>query len=145
MRMEYPVVLTPDENGTIIVQFRDIPEAITMGENATDALHWAQDALVVALSGYLDCGKPVPAPTKPRRGQRTVSVPPQVAAKIAIHNAMIVQGVTGVELAKRMKCDEKQVRRILDLDHNSKMDQLEGALRALGKTLVVEVHDLALA
>jgi hypothetical protein len=42
-----------------------------------------------------------------------------------------------------LKCDPKQIRRQLDLDHQSRMDQVEAALRALGKTMIVDVRDLA--
>jgi hypothetical protein len=35
------------------------------------------------------------------------------------------------------------VRRLLDLDHRSRLDQLETALGALGKRLVLEVQDAA--
>jgi hypothetical protein len=35
--------------------------------------------------------------------------------------------------------DPRRVRRLLDLDHHSRLDQLAAALSALGKRLVIEV------
>jgi len=38
MLQSYPVILTPDENDTVIAQFPDVPEALTVGEDNTNAL-----------------------------------------------------------------------------------------------------------
>ncbi len=65
------------------------------------------------------------------------------AAKLAIYQAMRDQGVTQVALARRIGCDPKDVRRLLDLMHRSRLDRLEAALAALGKRLVIEVRDAA--
>jgi hypothetical protein len=46
-------------------------------------------------------------------------------------------------LAEGLGCDPRQPRRLLDLDHRSRLDQLEAALTALGKRLVLEVRDAA--
>ena len=48
MLQSYPVILTKDENATVIAQFPDVPEAMTVGGDKTNALDWAQDALIVA-------------------------------------------------------------------------------------------------
>ena len=42
----YPAILTPDEqDGGFVVTFPDVPEAITQGEDVTDALQQAADCL----------------------------------------------------------------------------------------------------
>ncbi|HEY4361621.1 MAG TPA: hypothetical protein VGN17_11650 [Bryobacteraceae bacterium] len=51
--------------------------------------------------------------------------------------------VSNVKLAKQLGCDEKDVRRMLDPRHNSRIAALQGALGVLGKTMVVWVHDAA--
>ncbi|MCC2665482.1 MAG: type toxin-antitoxin system HicB family antitoxin [Geminicoccaceae bacterium] len=43
--LAYPVVLEPDDNGTLLVTFPDVPEAVTFGEDEGDALKRAVDAL----------------------------------------------------------------------------------------------------
>ena len=143
MLLAYPVVLTADKNRSVIAEFPDVPEALTNGRSADDAATWAQDALVVALSGYIEEGRDIPTPSRPRKGQRLVPVPPMVAAKLAIYQAMRDQGVTQLELADRLKVDGRQVRRLLDLDHNSTLPQLAAALEALGKRLVIDIRDAA--
>lgn len=47
------------------------------------------------------------------------------------------------ELARRLGCDEKEVRRLLSFKHRSQIDRIADALSALGKRLVVELEDPA--
>jgi antitoxin HicB len=75
MLQSYPVILTKDENGTVIAQFPDVPEAMTVGADETNALDWAQDALVVALTGYIEERRDIPPPSKLKKGQKTVHLP----------------------------------------------------------------------
>jgi len=139
----FPLTLKPNGMGGLIGQFPDVPEALTEADTLPELLHWAQDALIVALTGYLDYRRDIPRPSKPKRGQHLVALPPLVALKLAIYQAMRDQGLSQSELAKRLNCDARQVRRLLDLGHNSRLDLLSEALKALGKRLVIEVADAA--
>ncbi len=143
MLQSYPIILTPDEDGTIIAQFPDIPEAMTVGSGETNALDWAQDALVVALTGYIEDRRDIPPPSKPKKGQRLVHLPPQVAMKLAIYQGMRNQGMTQATLGECIGVDGRQVRRILDLDHNTSLSQLVRALKCLGKELVIDIRNAA--
>jgi antitoxin HicB len=69
--------------------------------------------------------------------------PALAAAKLALHDAMLEQGISNVELAGRLGLDEKAVRRLRDPLHRSHIDAVEAALRALGRRLVVEVLEIA--
>ena len=139
MKMTYPVTLKRYQDGQVGVFFADVPEAITAGKNEAEALDRAQDALTVALSGYLDDGRALPVPSKAKRGQPVVGLPPRVAIKLAIHEAMCEQGVTQARLGELLGIDGRQVRRILNLDHESKLSQLEAALASLGLRASVSV------
>ena len=139
MNMSYPVTLKSYRGGQVGVFFADVPEAITAGTNEAEALDRAQDALTVALSSYLDDGRPLPVPSKAKRGQPMVVLPARVAIKLAIHEAMCDQGVTQAQLGELLGIDGRQVRRILNLDHESKLAQLETALAALGLQASVSV------
>ena len=143
MLQSYPVVLTPDENGTVIAQFPDVPEAITVGTDHTNVLEWAQDALVVALSGYIEDHRDIPKPAPPQEGQKTIHLPPQIAMKLAIYQGMRDQGITQAEFGTQMDIDGRQVRRILNLDHNTNLTHLVRALACLGKELVIDIRDAA--
>jgi antitoxin HicB len=81
--LAYPVKLTRDkESGGFVVTFPDIPEAITQGETVEEALEMAQDALETALDFYLEDRRAVPAPSKPKHGQRLVYLPVNIDAKV---------------------------------------------------------------
>jgi len=141
--MRYRVVLEPASNGTVIATFPDVPEAHTVGNDEAQALERAPDALETALAIYVDERRDLPRPRRPRKGDRTVALPLRAATKLAIYQAMRDQGVTQVELARRLGCDPKDIRRLLDLTHNSRLDRIEAALAALGKRLVLEVQGAA--
>ncbi|MBK7003167.1 MAG: type II toxin-antitoxin system HicB family antitoxin [Rhodoferax sp.] len=143
MNLAYPVTLKTYPNGQVGASFHDVPEAHTAGNTEVQTLDRAQDALVVALSIYLDDGRPLPKPSKAKRGQRLVMVPPRAAIKLAIHQAMRDQSMTQAQLGERIGVDGKQVRRILNLDHESKLSQLEAALGALGLVIAVDIVSAA--
>ena len=84
-------------------------------------------------------GRPLPVPSKAKRGQAMVVLPPRVAIKLALHAAMCDQGVTQARFGELLGIDGRQVRRMLNLDHESKLSQLEAALAALGLRASVNV------
>ena len=143
MDLTYPATLSNLENGDIMVRFQDVPEAITCGKSREEALEMAQDALTVALSSYIDDHRDIPKPSKPKRGQPLLEPSPMVTLKLEIYQTMRDQGITAAELARRMGKDRSHIRRLLNLDHHSRMDQIEAALLAVGKRLVVETTDVA--
>ena len=85
----------------------------------------------------------IPLPSRPRKGQYLISVPLYLAPKLALYRAMREQGVSNSELARRLKCSETVVRRMLDPKHDSKPKKLEAALAALGKRVLVSIHEAA--
>jgi antitoxin HicB len=133
----YPAKLKAAKEGGFVVTFPDFPEAITQGEDLDDALRHGADVLESAIDWYIEEGKPVPAPSKPTRGQRTVELPASYAAKILLLNEMALQRVRPVELARRMKVSPQEVTRLLDVRHTTKIDSIAGALKALGKTMEI--------
>ena len=135
---DYPVVLTPDD-GAVLVTFPDVPEAITQGADDAEALLYAVDALESALSFYVDARKPLPVPSKVKRGQRTVRPSVLECAKLGVYQAMIEQGVKKAELARRLGWNMPQVDRLFDLKHASRFDQIEAAARALGRHIEISV------
>lgn len=142
MLQAYPIELERLENGAVLATFPDVPGAMTQGDDEELALHWAQDALLVTLTGYMELGRDIPPPS-PADGRELIPVPPMSAMKLAIYQAMREQRLTRVALADRLGVDEKMVRRLLDLDHASKLSQLEAALRALGRRVLIDVVAMA--
>lgn len=139
----YSAKFTRAKEGGFVVTFRDIPEAITQGESVEDALAEAADCLDEAIAGRIRKGEDIPAASKSRRGERMVSLPAPMAAKAALYLAMRQAGVTKVELAHRLHCDEKEVRRLLDPYHTSRLPRIAEAVAALGNRLVVGLEEAA--
>lgn len=130
----YPARLTADrKDGGYVVTFRDLPEAITQGDTVDACLEEAAGALQAAIEGRIMEGLEIPSGTAPKRGERSIAVPVQTALKAALYLAMREAGITRVELARRLKIDEKEARRMLDPYHATKADRLERALATLGK------------
>jgi antitoxin HicB len=136
----YRALFEPGERrGNVVVSFPDIPEVVTQGRGESDARVMAEEALGLVLLSYLDRGKPLPKPRAKSRNLVEIVVAPDVAAKLAVLESFAEAGITKSELARRLGKDEKEVRRILDPKHPTKLPALTAALRALGKRLVVGV------
>ena len=58
-------------------------------------------------------------------------------SKVALYIAMREAGVTKTELAKRLGVDEKEVRRMLDLRHGTRLPRIAEAVCLLGKRFVI--------
>lgn len=140
----YPAIFTPDEqDGGFVVTFRDLPEAITQGEGVDDALVEAADCLEEAMANRIAMDLPIPPPSPMGEQDYAISLPVQMAAKAALYLTVREIGITKVELARRLQCDEKEVRRLLDPRHPSKLPRIEAALSAVGRRLVVGLQNAA--
>jgi antitoxin HicB len=159
----YPVVFEPDDNGTVLVTCPSLPEVSSWGEDEEDALRHAIDAIEEALAARMAHRESIPEPRRiqpkaalPRRRKlnvavaakeppaaRTPTLPPLTIAKIALYRAATSAGVSKAELGRRLGWHAPQVDRLFDLRHQSKISQIDQALRALGKELVVSVRDAA--
>jgi len=136
----YPAMLTPDmQDGGFVVTFLDVPEAITQGDDVSEALQQAADCLEEAIAGRIRRHESIPAASPVGPDQYAIPLPAQTAAKAAFYLAIRQANITNTELAERLDCDEKEVRRLLDPRHASKLSRLESALAALGQHLVIGV------
>ncbi|MBU3558335.1 type II toxin-antitoxin system HicB family antitoxin [Polynucleobacter sp. Nonnen-W13] len=135
---KYPVTLTKD-GANLLVTFKDIPEAITFGKNEEEALENAIDALETGLSFYVDARKPLPKPSKAKRGQKIIAPSALESAKLGVYQAMMDQGIKKAELARRLGWHMPQIDRLFDLKHSSKFDQIEAAATVLGCHIEITV------
>lgn len=138
--MKFPAHFEPDaEAGGFVVTFRDIPEAITQGDTEEEALAMAADVLLASMEVYFDEKRPVPAPSKAKRGERLVALPASAASKVLLLNEMLGQQISPSELARRLDTSRQDINRLVDLKHATKIDRIEEALAALGKSLELAV------
>ena len=139
--MRYAVTLAPDDNGTILVTVPDIPEAVTFGEDRDDALARAVDAIETAIMGAMAAREDAPAPRA--EGAEYVTLPALSSAKIELYQAMRADGVGKAALAKRLGVALPQVDRLIDLKHSSRLDAIERAFLALGRSMTIVVKAAA--
>jgi antitoxin HicB len=132
-----------DKSGVIVITFRDIPEAITQGTGVKDALWQAADCLEEAIAGRIADGREIPQASPAARSERLIPVPAPMAAKAVLYFAMKEAAIANTELARKLGCDEKEVRRMLDPRHPTKLPRIQQALDLLGKRLVVSVEEAA--
>lgn len=142
----YPVTLTrasevePKDKG-YVVTFSDVPEAITQGDDRVDALRMAAEALELALSFYVEKGVALPK-SSARRGRPLVAPGLIGCLKLGIYEAMRKSKVRKIDLARKLGWHRPQIDRLLDLGHESRIDQLEAAYRALGLKVSLALEDI---
>ena len=135
----YPCELTPDEDGGFLVFFPDVPEAVTDGEDRTESLTMAKDALATALAGYVHAQWEIPTPSQPDDGQELVALPTVIAAKLVLYSGMREQLISNADLACQLGISESAAQKLIDPERNSPIAQVQKALRVVGRSITVEV------
>ena len=138
-RFSFPATFTSDDDGGFVVTFRDLPEAITQGDTEQQALIEAADCLEEAIAARIDDKLDIPDPSPSHNHEHIVILPIQTALKAALYLAMKEAAITKVQLARLLEVDEKEVRRILDPRHGTKLLTMERALAALGKRIELQL------
>ena len=131
--LTYPILLEKDD-GTLLATSPDFPELTTFGMDRDEALAPAVDALEEAIAARIHDGRKIPAPSQ---GPEIAVLPTLTAIKVMLYQGMREQGVGKAELARRLGWHLPQVDRVLDIQHNSRMDQLDAAMAAIGRHLHV--------
>jgi antitoxin HicB len=138
----YPANLSPEKKG-FTVQFPDLPEAITSGKDRPDALIQAADCLEEAVAGRIADELELPAASAARRRQVLIALPAPMAAKAALYLAIKEAGISKSALGRKLGFDEKEIRRMLDPRHATRLSRIQKVLDALGKRLVISVETAA--
>ena len=135
----YPSLLRDNKEGGYIVSFRDVPEAITEIWSMDELQDTAVDALVTVLEMYFEKNRVFPEPSKPKKNEVMVALPLIVVAKMLLLNVMVSSNIRPCDLARKMHIKPQEVNRIIDLQHKTKLDTIDSAMRALGKSLQLTV------
>lgn len=139
MQHTYPATVERDGD-QFLITFPDVPQALTGAEHHDDIEQQALDALVTALGEYARCGRASPSPSPVTQDQIAIRIPALMIAKLDLLSAMAQQKISGAELARRLEITDTAVRRILDFNHRSHIDQVEDALTAIGKILEIGIR-----
>jgi len=139
MRMQYAIKLE-DLGDEYMATCRDVPEFATVGDDVETTLFYAIEAMELTLSGYVDDRRPIPLPSKAKRGEYLVALPVLTVAKLGLFTAMLDNGVSKAKLARLLGVYGPQVDRLLDVTHGSKIEAIEHALSLLGRRMVLDVR-----
>lgn len=132
--LSYPVILEPDDNDTLLVTSPDFPELTTFGDDREEALARAADALEEAIAARMHNRQDIPPPS---HGADYAPLPTLAAAKATLYQAMRDHGISKAQLAQRLDWRLPQVDRALDLNHRSRLDEMDAALKAVGRQLTI--------
>jgi antitoxin HicB len=148
--MMYPLTLTPDDNDTLLVTSPLLPEVTTFGETRADALRHGAEAVEEALAARMSRWEDIPVPDgkalkRAFEENRATRISLLADMKVTLYLACREAGVTRAELARRLGWHREQVDRLFRFDHKSRPDQIEAAIKAIGKVMNVEIADQQLA
>jgi len=132
-------------DGSFLVRFPDLPEALTDGATKAEALAEAADCLSEALAGRIRRGEPVPAPSPVAGKLHSVVPDPTIALKTALYGVLRDRGMTGADLARDLCIDERKAARLVDPRAASSLASLENALAAVGYEIEIEVREKSIA
>jgi antitoxin HicB len=126
MTVRYLIKLEPDDNDTLRVTCPAPSEVATFGEDEADAVRRARDA----------------TPTSRSRG-RAVALPLMAALKVSLYRSLREAGLTRAELMRRLGWNRESADCLFRLDHASRLDQLEAAFKALGRSVDMSIKRAA--
>ena len=131
--LAYPITLE-DDDGTLLATSTDFPELTTFGDDREEAIARAAHALEEAIAARIHDRRDIPTPS---RGEAYAVLPTLTSVKVMLYQGMREQGVGKAELARRLGWHMPQVDRVLDVQHRSRLDQMDAALGAIGRQLHV--------
>jgi antitoxin HicB len=85
----------------------------------------------------------IPEPSRIKRGADFVTLSALAEAKVSLYREMLAVDMRKAELARRLGWHKPQVDRLLDLRHDSRLDQMERAFAVLGKRVRIAIEDAA--
>ncbi len=140
--MRYAARFEPDmKAGGFVVRFPDFGYGATQGETVEEAYEMASDLLEGLIGDLIEDGKALPEPIERHtENWHMVRPGPLADAKAELYRAFTNSGMSKAELSRRTGIKEANINRLFRIDHNSRLDQLDAAFRALGLRLSVDVR-----
>jgi antitoxin HicB len=127
---DYPFTIR-EEAGKFWYSCPDIPQADGDFEDKTSAEKATVAGIIRALPFYVEKYLQIPEASIPTERQQVAKLPIQVVAKIALWNAMQADGIRVAGLARMLDLSHTVASRLVDFEHNSKIEQLEAAFKTL--------------
>jgi antitoxin HicB len=138
MDIRYPATLETHKDGSIFVQFIDLPDTFTEGRTEEEALFNAAEVLSAMLAWRLDEGQDVPAPSAKVKGAHYIAPDAKTQAAMLLRLARGERSLS--ELARALETSWPAAKRLEDPTHWPSLKTLERAAAALGKRLVLTLE-----
>jgi DNA-binding XRE family transcriptional regulator/predicted RNase H-like HicB family nuclease len=137
MNLAFPVRLTPEDDGTIMVQgCEPFTGVLTFGDDRAHALAMAREALTGVLEAMLDAGEAIPRPTQVEGPDIAYVTPePTLVAPILLKWAREEARISQVELAERIGVSQQAYQKLERARSNPSIKTLARVARALGREL----------
>jgi antitoxin HicB len=131
--LSYPITVSPDSNGTLLVGFPDIPYANSVGDDREEALVNAVEALEAAIELYFDKGQPVPLRRADIETRDAVSLSGVASSKVQLWNDMLAKKVDKAELARLLGVQLSRVDKLFDLTDTTSDGLVETAAKRVSE------------
>lgn len=141
--MKFPGKLTADAEGGFMVTFRDIPEAISQGDDEKEALELAKEALLSAFMKYVEEQRQITMPSPQNHDEILFPLPSSVVAKVLLFNEMTRQQIKPDELANRLNLAPLVITQLINMRTPAKLDAIQSALLALDRDLILNTSPLS--
>lgn len=140
--MEYYALFEPAEEGGFVITIPDFGWGVSQGDAEEEAREMAVALLQTLVQEHIRKGEALPRQSKPRgKKYRCIRLPALQGAKADLYMAFQSSGVRKAELARRLGIPKTIVDRLFDLNHRTRIDQIEAAFAVLGKRLSIEIED----
>ncbi|CAN7442204.1 type II toxin-antitoxin system HicB family antitoxin [Mesorhizobium sp. LjNodule214] len=135
----YELAIQPDGDSWLVTA-PQFDEVVTYGATQEEACRQGRNAIEEAIAARIADGEDIPFPMQETPGVgRFVEVPAMVYLKSALYMILREKGLTRADLMRLLECHREHVDRLFRLDHNSRLDAIEDAFKALGVPLRFDV------
>lgn len=136
----YKLAIQPDGDVWLVTS-EDFPEIVSFGQTQEEACVNGRNAIEEAIAARIAEGVDIPAPLPECNGNgRFVEVPMMVALKSAIYMITREKNMTRADLQRALGWPHReQIDRLFRLDHQTKLDAIEEAFKALGVPLKIDI------
>lgn len=141
MNITYPAKITYSaEDSNYTVEFIDLPEAATEGVSLEEALFNASEALTLTLEGRMDEGLTIPTSSAAKKNWHLIA--PSVRVQAALLIKLSKGDLTTAKLARTLNTSWPAVSRLENPRHFPSLRQLEKAMAAMGKKLILSTEPI---
>lgn len=139
MKIEYPAIFDPADEGGYTITFPDFPEAISEGDTLEEANYNATEVLDLTLKSRMEDNELIPIPHS-KTGDKVYMIAPDVNIQAALLVKLNRGEKKFSDLARTLGTSWPAVSRLEDPKHWPSLRQLDKIAGALGKRLVLSLE-----